>query len=248
MTGVDAFIRALSRQRLPLVFNPYAERCPVHDRADAPARRRANLRAYLHALQRQPVAAVWVGRDLGYRGGRRTGLALTDEAHLAACGERHGITLRRATVGAPVAERTAAAVWRALETQPQPVACWNVFPFHPFVAGRPFSNRAYTAVERDLGGQFLDMFVDLTRPARLIAVGGDARRALLRFGYTDVIAVRHPSYGGQQAFFNGVVNPSALGIAFSCEQRRRSERGDPVAARVAAVGPAGKKVRPAPGR
>jgi len=25
---------------------------------------------------------IWMGRDLGYRGGRRTGLALTDEAHL----------------------------------------------------------------------------------------------------------------------------------------------------------------------
>lgn len=201
--NVGTFIGRLSEQRLERVFNPYADRCPAHDRADAPGRRRANLRHYLGVLRRRPGAAVWIGRDLGYRGGRRTGLALVDEAHLGVCGARFDISLRRATVGAPVTERTAAAVWQALGRIEQPVACWNLFPFHPHPDRQPFGNRAHDARERDLGRWFLEAFLDLIGPEHLVAIGADAAEALRRFGH-DCDAVRHPSYGGQRAFADGI--------------------------------------------
>src|SRR6202007_3116907 len=98
---------------LPSVFNPYRETCAHHDRPDAAAVRRRNLERYLEAALDARLDTIWVARDLGYRGGRRTGVPLTDEVHLGPAGAlMGGIELERATRGPVVAERTAAIVWR----------------------------------------------------------------------------------------------------------------------------------------
>jgi hypothetical protein len=78
----SAFVEALTAIQLDGVFNPYSDRCILHDRADAPQRRRANLLAVVEAASEDGIDSVWIARDLGYRGGRRTGLPLTDEIHL----------------------------------------------------------------------------------------------------------------------------------------------------------------------
>ena len=80
----DDFIDALTGLRSRHAFNPYTDACEDQDAADAPAVRRRNLRLVLGAATATGVNSIWVARDLGYRGGRRTGLALTDEAHLGA--------------------------------------------------------------------------------------------------------------------------------------------------------------------
>jgi hypothetical protein len=53
----------------------------------------AILTQILQAAEAASVDAIWVGRDLGFRGGRRTGMALTDDVHfhdhLARWGMRH---------------------------------------------------------------------------------------------------------------------------------------------------------------
>ena len=77
-----SFVQALSAVKLPNVFNPYADICEVHDRSNAAAMRRRGLRTLLTAAQALGIDTLWMGRDLGYRGGRRTGLALTDEMQL----------------------------------------------------------------------------------------------------------------------------------------------------------------------
>ena len=80
--AVDLFLKELSEVRLPNVFNPYRDRCPLYDHAGSAKIRRANLRNALLGALRFPEISMWVAQDLGHRGGRRTGLALTDEFHL----------------------------------------------------------------------------------------------------------------------------------------------------------------------
>ena len=199
-----SFVKALSHIRLDGVFNPYSERCGLCDRADADLRRRANLRALLDAALHARIDSLWIARDLGHRGGRRTGLPLTDEEHLSDLARTYGgLTLRRATKGAPVAEQTAAVIWKTLARVEQPVFPWNIFPLHPFEPGKPLSNRRHTRAERQACQDLFFALLDLLQPKRLVAIGRDARDALEGFGLKHD-AVRHPSYGGKAEFCEGM--------------------------------------------
>jgi hypothetical protein len=211
-----AFVEALSRIHLPSVFNPYSERCPEHDRVDAAQRRRRNLVLCLEAALAARVDTIWIARDLGYRGGRRTGVPLTDEVHLNRAGALFGSSaLRRATRGPAVAERTAAIIWSVLAQIGEPAVLWNVFPLHPHESGDPFSNRCHTRVERDVAWPFLKALVSMVRPRRLIAIGRDARIALAGIDDIPVELVRHPSYGGQAEFIAGIQGTYGIRPALS---------------------------------
>ena len=65
--------------------------------------------------------SIWIARDLGYRGGRRTGLALTDDVHISAHAKRWDVSVERPTKGAPIAERTAAVIATVLQEIDAPV-------------------------------------------------------------------------------------------------------------------------------
>lgn len=198
------FVSELSAMQMPSVFNPWSDRCAVHDRRDAAGRRRDNLERVLEAALDARVETIWIARDLGYRGGRRTGVPLTDEVHLDHAGVlMGGISLERATQGPIVAERTAAIVWRVLTRIGQPVMLWNVFPFHPHEAGDPLSNRCHTRSERESTWPLLQALVEMIRPKRIVAIGRDAYLALDEIG-VPTSAVRHPSYGGQRDFIAGM--------------------------------------------
>lgn len=202
---IDAFVKALAAIRLDNVFNPYVDRCDLYDKQNAPVLRRENLRAFLSAAMAQPIDSVWVARDLGYRGGRRTGLPLTDEVHLPEFSQIFGgLKLHRATIGSPVAERTAAIVWRMLTRISVPVFLWNVFPYHPYVSGEPLSNRCHTGHERRACESFLIDLLDMLQPRQVVAIGTDAHRVLMGLGCKDCCYIRHPSYGGQNAFIAGI--------------------------------------------
>src|SRR5688572_7232249 len=113
--SVAAFIDALAAFRSVNVFNPYADHCPEHDHASSAAIRRDNLRLVIEAAMCRRTESIWIGRDLGYRGGRRTGLALTDDVHLDSHAALLGtLPLKRATTGCEIPERTAAMIWRML--------------------------------------------------------------------------------------------------------------------------------------
>jgi uracil-DNA glycosylase len=202
----NQFTAALASVRLPDVFNPYVDCCAVHDRTDAARLRRKNLALFLEAVLDQRVETIWIARDLGYRGGRRTGVPLTDEVHLDRVGDLlGGIELTRATRGPVVAERTAAIVWRVLSRIEQPVMLWNVFPFHPHEPDDPFSNRCHTPAERKSALPLLQALLEMVRPRSLVAIGRDAHLALQDIGI-PVATVRHPSYGGQSAFMAGLLD------------------------------------------
>jgi hypothetical protein len=204
MNTPESFTAALADLTLPSTFNPYSQCCEVHDLADSAEVRRQNLVRFLKASMKARVDTIWVARDLGYRGGRRTGVPLTDEVHLNDAGTLlGGVTLNRATRGPIVAERTAAIVWQMLNRIAEPAVLWNVFPLHPHEAGDPFSNRCHTRREREAAWPLLLALIEMIKPRRIVAIGRDAGLALKDLE-VPVLTVRHPSYGGQADFIAGL--------------------------------------------
>ena len=200
MTPVQ-FVETLQALDFEDTFNPYSDRCGVHDHDDAPRRRCDSLLTILEAAAGSGVDSLWIGRDLGYRGGRRTGLALTDDVHLFAHAERWGASIEKPTKGEVVAERTASVIWGVLRQIDTAVFLWNVFPLHPHKSNDPFTNRAHNARERRAGEDLLLQLILLLRPRRLVPIGNDAASTAHRLcGSQEVFQIRHPSYGGQNEF------------------------------------------------
>lgn len=198
------FVALVADLKFDNAFNPYSDKCPDFDQPDAAAIRRGNLANALEAALASGVESVWIARDLGYRGGRRTGLALTDEAHLDAHASLLGVEhLRRSTLGPAAAERTAKVIWRMLMEIGKPIFLWNVFPLHPHEPGRPMTNRCHTRFERHACRHVMVTLLNLLAPQAVLAIGRDAEAAM---GDLGIVAkqVRHPSYGGQPEFIAGV--------------------------------------------
>ena len=202
MTPAQNFVYELSRLSFKNTFNPYSNRCVVHDLDDAPQLRYQTLLRVLQIATKCDIDSLWIGRDLGYRGGRRTGLPFTDDVHIHEYARRWGISIRQPTRGvATYTERTATVVWRVLSRIAAPVFLWNVFPLHPHEPNKQFSNRLHNNVERKAGELLLSQIIDLLEPSRLIAIGNDAERVVSRISTeSEVVHVRHPSYGGQSVF------------------------------------------------
>lgn len=196
-------LEKLESVRKDFVFNPYSERCPVFDRANAPEIRKQNLSLLLNAGVKRGVHSIWLGRDLGYRGGRRTGIPLTDEIHLHMMSQAFGIELNQATAGPPLREKTATLIWQVLPLLSQQVFFWNVFPFHPFEPGQPFSNRCHNREEGEIGRYFLMEVLGMLQPKQVVAIGRDAQSTLKKLN-VPFSTVRHPSYGGQAEFLEGM--------------------------------------------
>lgn len=70
---IHPFVDAVASLQFDDCFNPYSDRCEVHDRRDAPRRRSVALSAMLRRAIEEPVDAIWIGRDLGYRGAAALG-------------------------------------------------------------------------------------------------------------------------------------------------------------------------------
>ena len=202
--NVSIFVTQLSQISLPNVFNPYRDLCSEHDHSGSPTIRRLNLQLYLETAIACGADSVWLGRDCGYRGARRTGIALTDEIHLEILEQHFGIGgMTKATVGGIIKERTATEVWKVIREVNARVFLWNVFPFHPFETGSPMSNRRHTTREFNECSDLLVCLLELLKPKRVVALGADAHNGALRLGL-QVSPVRHPSYGGQVEFADAI--------------------------------------------
>lgn len=81
------------------------------------------------------------------------------------------------------------------------VILWNTVPGHPFVAGKPLSNRRPTRPEIDQGIVFLERLISIIQPASVVAVGRIAEAILSGHGAQYV---RHPAQSGATAFRQGM--------------------------------------------
>ena len=201
--GPMQFVEALRRLNFENTFNPYSNLCDVHDLDNAPRCRSQTLQSMLEAASEREIDSLWIGRDLGYRGGRRTGACPNRRcAYSCEHAERWELSIdRRPTKGEVVAEQTAAVTWRVLSQIKAPVFLWNVFPLHPHEPGNPFSNRSHNSREHRTGEEFLSQLIPLLKPSRLVAIGCDAAQTARRLcDQHRVSQVRHPSHGGQTQF------------------------------------------------
>jgi hypothetical protein len=188
-------------------FNQYRD---VHAGLDRPAGAAVRCRNLCHYLEAFVSARfVLVGEAAGYAGCRFSGIPFTCEAQLVGP-ERLDWAKRRdlarsSTQETPWVERSARMVWEALAERTDCVL-WNAFPWHPFGAAGPLSNRA---PGRDLshGLDVLRCVLDLFPTAQPVAIGRVAQRALGCIGI-QAPYVRHPSHGGKHEFVAGV---AALG-------------------------------------
>lgn len=198
------FVSELASIELPDVFNPYAHNCVIHDSSDGASIRRQNLVSYLEVLLRQGAQTMWMGRDLGYRGGRRTGLALTDEKHLSSFSRVYpGSSAKKATSTDLVAERTAAEIWGQIQLLDEPPLLWNVFPFHPHESQSEMTNRKFRSRELALVKELNAELINMMGVEQILGIGNDAAAYSKAFGVqTDY--VRHPSYGGVKDFREGI--------------------------------------------
>jgi uracil-DNA glycosylase len=213
---VNEFVAELSSISLPNVFNPYRDTCGFSDHPASPLLRQQNLALYLDTVLKQTTRSMWIGRDLGYRGGRRTGIALTDEFHLNVLKTTFGLPgiLKTTIDEVPKKERTATEVWKLLCKINKPIFLWNVFPFHPFEAGQPLSNRRHTAQEFKFCRHILIAMFEWLQPETIVVLGADAEAAVLSTG-RRCERVRHPSYGGQNDFARAVASIYKLPLPFA---------------------------------
>jgi hypothetical protein len=175
------------------VVNPYREAFPELDGPAAAKGRRENLEAYLDRVGTPRL--ILVGEALGFRGGRFSGIAFTSERQLLGPEGRRlpwaGAPFR-ATSRNPALwlEPSGSVVWDALGGEARGALLWNSFPWHPYGARGPLSNRT---PERSLVAANLHVL------ERLLAEGRTAQGALAGVG-VEAPALRHPAHGGAAIF------------------------------------------------
>lgn len=215
MTSFRSFIDDLASVELS------ARACNQYSRTTGDLRgnavRRRNLRLYLGEMEAIGPRMLLVGEAVSYRGGRLTGIAFVSESvMLGGVDTRGGRILgadrgyRKATIGPRLStEASATMVWSTIRTiEPLPLL-WNAFPFHPFHAGDPDSNRAPSSAELAIGERFIARLLKMFPFARVVAIGNHASASLTRMNVAHD-KVRHPSQGGKNLFVEGMARLSQL--------------------------------------
>lgn len=209
----ESFVTKLKNLEFENTFNPYSDTCHHHDNVDAPDNRARVLQQMLEKAVTKNMESLWIGRDLGYRGGRRTGLAFTDDVNFHAHNKRWGVVAEQPTKGDLIKEYTATIIWGALSEIEENIFLWNVFPFHPHESDNPFSNRIHSKLERNVGTELLQELIQLLKPRRLIAIGNDAASVIKKFeNQKQMFQVRHPSHGGKTLFLKQISKLYSLNL------------------------------------
>jgi hypothetical protein len=196
VAAIEALLADLSTATIGATFNQFREVGP-DDVADAAAIRLANLRHYL--IERGQADVVAVGEAAGYQGMRWSGIAFTSEFDLLRWGDPYRRSSRRPR---PWKEPSGTIVHGLLDElgAERRVVLWNTVPTHPFLPGRPMSNRRPSRPEIASGLSFARRLIDIVAPRQLVGVGRIAAAAL----GDSAIYVRHPAQSGATAFREGM--------------------------------------------
>ncbi|MDP9362013.1 MAG: uracil-DNA glycosylase [Acidobacteriota bacterium] len=206
----DRFIDDLSRVELSsCACNQFTR---VGGDARGNAIRRRNLHLYLEELDAIGPRLLLVGEAVSHRGGRLTGIPFVSESVMLTGVELANGTrvlgadrgYRKADLSTRLStEASATMVWGTIRNiEPLPLL-WNAFPFHPFVAGNPLSNRMPAPAELKIGQRFVRRLILLFGIERIAAIGNQASLTLTRLGVAHE-KVRHPSQGGKTKFVTGM--------------------------------------------
>lgn len=204
MPRLATFLRLIEAHASQDVFNPWREHDAGTDAAaDAPAARRARLRAHLDC---DPLLLL-LGEAAGYQGCHVSGIPFTSERLLlaGAIPRVAAPPARLSTRATPWSEPSATIVWGVLHELglAERTILWNAFPWHPHRSGAPQSNRTPTTAEVALGRPVLDALLAAFPRAQVIAVGRKAE-LLLGGGGRAHAALRHPAMGGAERFRAGL--------------------------------------------
>lgn len=194
---IDDFIAALTRHpTTATVANPYRDPTLA-----------GNLRRYLQAMSNMTGKRILlVGEAPGYKGCKLTGIPFSSGKIFQQC--KHPLLKELAAqirLDTVESENTATIVWEYLSRKRTTPLFWNAFPFHPHLPGNPCSNRAPTAAEIEAGISHLQRLHDLYQPDFIAGIGAKGVcSAQTAFPQQEVMAIRHPSYGGKADFIAGM--------------------------------------------
>jgi hypothetical protein len=193
------FLHRLRSYRAEHVFNPWAQRNADDLPGNGPAARLERLAAHVGV----DAAQVLIGEAPGYQGCRVSGIPFTSE-RLIMAGLIPRVGAQSARLSArprPWSEPSATIVWSALHELgiAHTTVLWNTFPWHPHRPDNPYSNRAPTRAECQLGLSIVETLLAGLPHARLFAVGRYAERVLREIG-REAVVLRHPAQGGAGQF------------------------------------------------
>jgi len=168
--------------------------------------KRKNLRLYLHKMLELKAEILLVGEAPGYRGCKLTGVPFSSERLLMEERLPFGNSIGYQLINQKkklTSESSATILWETVWKHSIAPICWNAFPYHPHLAGKPDTNRKPNKEELLAGRYFLKRIIQLFKPVHVVAVGQSAAKALtlLKIEHQPV---RHPSYGGKKDFEEGI--------------------------------------------
>jgi hypothetical protein len=196
VAAIDALLADLSKATIGNTFNQFRE-AGADDLPDAPVIRLKNLRQYLSERSQADVVAV--GEAAGYQGMRWSGIAFTSEFDLLRWGDPYRRSSRRIRPWKEPSGTIVHGLLTELDAERR-VILWNTVPTHPFLPGRPLSNRRPARAEILQGLAYARRLIALVQPRLVVGIGRIATEAL----GGGAQYVRHPAQSGATAFRQGM--------------------------------------------
>ncbi|MQW92270.1 hypothetical protein GFH30_03450 [Acinetobacter wanghuae] len=206
--NLKSIISDLSKKQFTNTFNPYKDICDLYDVHTANKIRLENLKLYLEYFSTLDSIDLWIGRDLGYKGGRRTGIPFTSENNINSLNSKLNLNLQIVSKEKNLSSEVSAnTIWTMYEKLPKNIFFWNIFPFHPYEKDNQQSNRKYNRLEEEFGIYILTKLINSLNISRIICIGNDSFESIKKLDIPDHMIqhhVRHPSYGGVNIFKNKI--------------------------------------------